>query len=172
MARIPVAALDAAGSDVLRRVLDRRGGALRPLDKVLLHSPPLADGWNGLLGAIRGGLALPAFVRELVILRIAVLNRASYEWVAHEPVARRAGLSDAQLTALRAGDLAPFDERTRAVLAYTDAMTLQVDVAPAVFDAVRAHFDDARLVELTGTIAAYNMVSRFVVALGVTEVDR
>lgn len=164
MARIPAAAPGGLRGDVLRRVLGRRGGALRPLDEVLLHSPELADGWNGLLGAIRDRLALPAAVRELVILRIAVLNRAPYEWAAHEPLA---GLDEARLAALRTGDRAPFDRRERAVLAYTDAMTRDVEVSPEVFAAVREFFGDAELVELTGTIAAYNMVSRFLVALEV-----
>ena len=44
-------------------------------------------------------------------------------------------------------------------------MTLQVQVPQAVFDAARAHFSDRELVELTATVAAYNMVSRFLEAL-------
>jgi alkylhydroperoxidase family enzyme len=51
------------------------------------------------------------------------------------------------------------------VLAYAKAMTLQVQVPEAVFTAVRTHFGDRELVELTATVAAYNMVSRFLEAL-------
>ena len=58
-----------------------------------------------------------------------------------------------------------FDARERAVLAYTDAMTRHVQVPEPVFAAVRAEFDDRWLVELTATVAAYNMVSRFLEAL-------
>ncbi|MHC3475189.1 carboxymuconolactone decarboxylase family protein [Streptomyces sp. 7R007] len=167
MARLPDT--DGAG-DIADRIRARRGGTLRPLDRVLLHSPAVADGWNSLLGAVRRRMTLPADVRELVVLRIAVRNRAPYEWAAHEPEARAAGLTDRHLAALRADDVTDhpdLDERQRRVLAYTDVMTRDVHVPAAVFDALRDHFTPAELVELTVTVAAYNMVSRFLVALDV-----
>jgi alkylhydroperoxidase family enzyme len=58
------------------------------------------------------------------------------------------------------------------VLAYTDAMTLQVQVPTQVFEAMRAHFDARELVELTATVASYNMVSRFLEALQIDIEDR
>jgi alkylhydroperoxidase family enzyme len=51
------------------------------------------------------------------------------------------------------------------VLAYTDAMTRDVHVPDAVFDPLRPHFDTRELTELTVTIAAYNLVSRFLEAV-------
>ncbi|WP_369264689.1 carboxymuconolactone decarboxylase family protein [Streptomyces sp. R35] len=167
MARLPET--DGTG-EIAERIRERRGGTLRPLDRMLLHSPQLADGWNSLLGAVRQRIALPADIRELVILRIAVLNRAAYEWTAHEPEARRAGLDDTQLAAVRAENAAEhpeLDARHRRVIAYTDAMTRDVHVPEGLFDALRADFSDRELVELTATVAAYNMVSRFLVALDV-----
>ncbi|WP_406335420.1 carboxymuconolactone decarboxylase family protein [Streptomyces sp. NBC_00203] len=167
MARLPET--DGTG-EIAERIRERRGGTLRPLDRMLLHSPQLADGWNSLLGAVRQRIALPAGIRELVILRIAVLNRAAYEWTAHEPEARRAGLDDTQLVAVRAENAAEhpeLDARHRRVIAYTDAMTRDVHVPEGLFDALRADFSHAELVELTATVAAYNMVSRFLVALDV-----
>ncbi|MET7575635.1 carboxymuconolactone decarboxylase family protein [Streptomyces sp. NPDC005492] len=167
MARIP--GTDGTG-DIAARVRERRGGALRPVDRMLLHSPQLADGWNSLLGAIRQRMALPADIRELVILRIAVLNRADYEWAAHESDARAAGLDDRQLEAVRAENAErhpALDGRQCRVIAYTDTMTRHVHVPDAVFDALRADFTEAELVELTATVAAYSMVSRFLVALDV-----
>lgn len=65
-----------------------------------------------------------------------------------------------------------FSERERAVLAYTDAMTRQVQVPEAVFQAARAAMgSDKLIVELTATVAAYNMVSRFLEALQVHSHD-
>jgi alkylhydroperoxidase family enzyme len=51
------------------------------------------------------------------------------------------------------------------VLAYTDAMTLQVQVPQPLFDALRARLSERELVELTAIVASYNMVSRFLEAL-------
>lgn len=167
MARLPYTSPEPEG-EIAQRIAQRRGGELRPLDRMLLHSPPIADGWNSLLAAIRGKSTLPADIRELIILRVAALNGAAYEWAAHEPVARRAGLRDAHLEAVRVGDPGPLSAARRAVLAYTDAMTREVCVPDVVFAGLRRHFDDRGVVEVTATIGTYNLVSRFLVALDIS----
>ena len=150
----------------------RAGGKLLNLDRMLLHSPAFAQGWNAMFGAIRGKLALPPRLRELAIMSIGVVNRAEYEWRQHEPEFLAAGGTKAQLDALRnpvtaLADSAHFDEAERAALALTHEMTTQVAVSDATMRRVRAALADAQVVELVGTIAGYNMVSRFVVATGV-----
>lgn len=67
---------------------------------------------------------------------------------------------------------APLRERADAIVAYTDYMTREVTVPQDVFDEVRRVLSsDAIMVELTATVAAYNMVSRFLVALDVGEMN-
>lgn len=150
----------------------RRGGALTPLDLLLAHHDGLARGWNALLGAVRNDFQLPGDLREMVVLRIGRLNGAPYEWDAHLPVARREGLEPRFIDALDQEVDALGQQPHDAVLAYTDAMTLDVSVPDAVFEELRNHFDDTVIAELTATIAAYNMVSRFLVALDVRTRDR
>jgi 4-carboxymuconolactone decarboxylase len=141
-------------------------GRVSPLYQVLLNSPPIAQGWEQLLTAVRNRSSLPADVRELVILRVAVLNRAPYEFDAHVPHAKAAGVSDEAIEALRLEPLAGlFTGRERSALQLTDAMTRDIDVSATLFDAAQAHFDAQAMIDLTVTIAAYNMVSRFLVAL-------
>ena len=170
-ARLPEAPDEGPVAELMRA---RRGGRLSALDRLLLHSPPVAEGWNALLGALRSGTTLTADLRELVILRIAVLNGAAFEWAAHEPFGRRAGLTDGQLRALRGPD-APtepvWSPAQVAVLRFTDASTSSVTVPDDVFAAVREHLDDRQVVELTATVAGYAMVSRFLVALAVPLPD-
>jgi alkylhydroperoxidase family enzyme len=144
-----------------------RGGKLINLYAMLLHSAPVADGWRAFLTAIRQQCSLSGRLRELVVMRIAVLNGAEYEFRVHIPFALEEGITEAQLDALRAGNFVAFDDLERAVLDYTDAMTREVHVADRIFDAVRGHFNERELVELTATVAAYNMVSRFLEALQV-----
>jgi alkylhydroperoxidase family enzyme len=55
---------------------------------------------------------------------------------------------------------------------YSAAMTRGVKVPDALFAQVRARFSDTEIVELTGAIAAYNMVARFLVALEVSPEDK
>jgi AhpD family alkylhydroperoxidase len=173
MPRLPDVAEDSPDLDVelLRSIRERRGGTLLELDRQLLHSAPLARGWNALLGAVRGQTMLDAATRELVILLVAVLNRAPYERAQHTPPALAAGLSQAKIDALPAWRRsALFDERQRDLLAYAETMTLQVQVPQPLFDAARRHFgSDREMVELTATVAAYNMVSRFLEALHIGQ---
>ena len=64
-----------------------------------------------------------------------------------------------------------FDEDERLAMRYSAAMTRGVRVPEALFAQVRARFSDTEIVELTGAIAAYNMVARFLVALEVATED-
>jgi alkylhydroperoxidase family enzyme len=160
--------------DLVAAIKSRRsGGKLLNLDRILLHSPNFTKGWNGMFGAIRNQLSLPGKLRELAIMQIGVLNKSEYEWGQHEGEFLKAGGSRAQLDALRAGaaesggDPKLFDEPERATLQLTREMTRNIDVSPATMKRVRSHLPDAQVVELVGTIASYNMVSRFVVATGV-----
>lgn len=72
-------------------------------------------------------------------------------------------------SAPRTADAGIQDAAHAAVLAYTDAMTLDVRVPDAVFAELRRWFSEREVVEITGTVAAYNCVSRFLVAMDVGE---
>lgn len=155
---------------VTARIEARRGGTLTNLDRLLLHSPPVANGWNELLGAVRGATTLDPLLRELIVLRVAVLNRADYEFAAHEGPARQAGAGDDWLAAVADWEASRlFSAEERCVLAYTDAVTRQVEVDDELFAELAGRFDSRRVVEITVTAAVYNAVSRFLVALQVTR---
>lgn len=167
MARIPYAK-ESSDPVLAARIREQRGGKMLNLYRMLMNSPPVADGWLHLLTAIRQQTEVPADIRELAILRVAVINGAQYEFQVHVPFAMREGVSAAQIEALRQSPVpAVFDARQQAALAYTDEMTRNVHVEDAVFDALRPYFTERQLVELTATIASYNLVSRFLEALGV-----
>lgn len=174
MSRVPYVPSDLAEPrDIVDAVRARRGGELRNLDRLLLHSPELTRGWNTYLSAVRTRLALDARTRELAICSVAILNRAEYEYFHHAPIFLREGGTEAQLDALRQhGGVPPagalFDAREHAVLALTQEMTRQVEVRDATFEAARSQLQgEQALVELVAVIATYNMVSRFLVALQV-----
>jgi len=146
-------------------------GRISPLYQVLLNSPAVVDGWEAMLTAIRQKTSLSPRLRELIILRVATLNNAPYDFDAHVPPAGAGGMPQEVIDALRSNP-APHDVQGLApgeaeVLALTDAMTRDIEVPDAVFAPVRARYDDAQLVELAATVGAYNMVSRFLVALRV-----
>jgi alkylhydroperoxidase family enzyme len=162
-----------AAADTVQAIRARRGGDLLNLDRMLLHSPNFARGWNDLLGAVRTELSLPPRLRELLICAVGVLNGAEYEIQQHGAPYLQAGGSAEALRALAGGPAAweqsgLFDATERAALGLTLAMTRSIHVTPCLIHRVRSLIgSDQQLVEMVGVIATYNMVSRFLVALGV-----
>ena len=166
-------------AEILARVQARRApNGLLPLDRALLHSFPVIDGWNSFIGAIRTRTSLSTVVRELAICRVAVINGAWFEWEQHAPLLQDGGLSDDAMRVVRDTrmDLGTVDEEVlsrayKAVLRYTDAMTRNVSVPERLFQEVKELFNEREVVEITATVAAYNCVSRFLVALNVGEAN-
>ena len=172
MARIPYAQVDTPEREAIAERIIRERGSLLHLYKMLLNSAPVAEGWLNYLTAIRQKCKLSGDIREMVIMRVAFVNGASYEADQHGPIALAEGLSQAQVDALHDWEKAScFTEMQRAVLAYCDTMTLKVQVPDDVYNAAARFFNAEQMVELTATIAAYNMVSRFLEALQVHSHD-
>ena len=173
MARIPYADLNnPEAKPLVERIVAERGGVLH-LYQMLLHSPPVASGWLNYLTAIRQQSTLPGGLRELAIMRIAILNGAPYEAEQHAPIALREGVTQVQLDDLADWQSSKhYDATQRAVLAYTDAMTKDVHVSPETFAQAKSFLSDRLLVELTATVGAYNLVSRFLEALEIHSHDK
>jgi AhpD family alkylhydroperoxidase len=150
-----------------KRILEERG-RISPLYQTLLNAPEIAQGWEALLTAIRNRNSLSPAIREMIILRVAILNRADYEFDSHEPHALKAGISPEKITAIRQAEISDiFDEQESLVLRLTDVMTKEIQVSDALFDQVKPLFNDTQRLELVATISAYNMVSRLLNALHV-----
>ncbi|KCV65769.1 carboxymuconolactone decarboxylase family protein, partial [Bordetella bronchiseptica] len=85
MARIPYADLGSEQArPLVERIVAERGSVLH-LYQMLLHSPPIAEGWLNYLTAVRQKASLSGALRELVIVRVAQINGAPYEADQHIP---------------------------------------------------------------------------------------
>ena len=165
---------DPAEAAVVNRIAARRAPRpLQALDLALLHAPPIADGWNSFLGAIRTQThSISADLRELAVCRVAAINRAWYEWGHHAPLATAAGVSDAGLAAVlqetpctlqdtAAVDAGSLTALQWAVLVYSDEMTRKVEVADATFAHLQTLFNERQIVELTGVVRLFSLLSSF-----------
>ncbi|PLW12331.1 hypothetical protein PCANC_18314 [Puccinia coronata f. sp. avenae] len=177
-------------SEIADQIRERRHPReLLTLDSVLLHDPLIASGWNSLFGAIRSHSSLPADFRELLILRVAALNLAPYEWIQHEKVGREAGLTTPQLMRIR-DTIKPLTTDPQdhsytklsdlhlAGLSFTDSLTKEIQVRDANFERLKAEFRrlsnqqdqvEKMILDATATVAGYNMVSRILVGLEVGD---
>jgi 4-carboxymuconolactone decarboxylase len=138
------------------------GRDLEPI-QVAAHHRKMLAGMSGMELAMQHSHRVDEKYKALAETKAAVLVGCEFCVDIASFVSARSGVSDEQIMALtdhRAADC--FDEKELAVLDYADAMTrTPVEVTDELFDRVRAHFDEAQLVELTAAIAWENWRARF-----------
>ena len=154
-------------AELIGKVRAGRRGTLINVYKLLLHTPGLGESWLNMIGAARYKTALDGRLREIAIVRVGYLNRTKYVVNQHVPeLTRPEGLTQEECDALADWrNTKFFSERERAALAYTDAMTRDIEVPDDVFNALRPHFNERQIVELTVLIGTYNMHTRVFTAL-------
>lgn len=169
LARVPLIDPDKRPelATLAQRISGARRGRVINVYRALLNSPPLAETWFEHLNAVRWKTSLTGRLREIVIIRIGHLAEVAYIIKQHVPkLAVAEGLTVAECAALQDWQVSRcFDDTERAVLAYTDAVTLEAAADDATYAAVAKHFDAAAMVELTVLIGTYNMHARVMNAL-------
>ena len=163
MQRVPLAQFEPA----LGKRLEELWGQPPNLYKALGNHPKLVAAWTEFSKTLRHDTRTPRALRELVILRGAQLMRSEYEWAQHLPMARKAGVSEAQIRDLPSWKTSSsFNAREKAALALSEAVT-QGRVSDEVYAEAMRHFDHQDYVELSVTAAFYAMVGRMLDAMAV-----
>lgn len=164
MARVPL--IDGEGrpdlKDLIQKIAGARGGRLINVYKVLLNNPAIANAWVDFNSTVRSASSLSYRQVELTIIRIAILTKTEYIFRAHVPgYATEAGLTPADIDGLWDWPgYAGFAASDRALLAFVDASTRDVDVPDAVHQEAARHLNAQNLVDLAVLIGAYNMHAR------------
>lgn len=167
MSRVPLIGEERSDlAPFIARVKAERGKLIN-LYRVLMNSPAVAAGWLDFNTVVRYKTSLNAALREMIILRVSLLNGAEYQAKIHGAShALKAGLSAEQIAALDDWqNSALFSPAQRAALAWTDAMTRQIEVPDALHDELKRHFNDQAVTEITVLAGAYNMHTRVARAL-------
>ncbi|CAL8476143.1 MULTISPECIES: carboxymuconolactone decarboxylase family protein [Caballeronia] len=111
--------------------------------------------------------ALEKSLTELVRLRASQINGCAFCVDMHTTDARKGGETDRRLATVVVWRETPFfTDRERAALAWTEALTLvsHDHVPDSVWEAVKPHFSDEEIVDLTLLISAINSWNRFAIA--------
>jgi AhpD family alkylhydroperoxidase len=179
MARIPGVAARQAGPyskmvyfftrRSLRQLTGRSpAGMIEPLE-IYAHEPGLLRGYAGLEQATAKLSRLSKRVRALAELRAATVVQCEYCIDMGSQISRQWGLTDEELLALPSYRTSPlFSDVDKLVLDYATGMTrTPVEVPDELFARLRAHFDEAQLVDLTHVIALENLRGRFNLAFGI-----
>ena len=152
---------------LFERLEQRQGGVLN-IFRALSHSPVALRRFMKLGTYFLEEGKLDPQLRELAILRVGRVCGAPYEVAQHVALARRAGLTDAQIRGVDAPHAGLYDRRQLAVLAYAGELSSHARASDAAYAAVSSFLNAEELVELTLVIGYYNMVAR---ALNALDVD-
>ncbi|MCP4756936.1 MAG: carboxymuconolactone decarboxylase family protein [Proteobacteria bacterium] len=170
MARIKMlekAEVEAEAIEIYQKAEDSTGKVIN-LFKILAHSPKTLRDWNRLGTTILMKGVLSPKLRELAIVRVGELAQAQYELTAHRRIGMETGLTQVQIDDVAAWEgSSNFDEQERAVLRYTDEVTLNIKASDEAYAAIEKHFSPKEIVELTVAIGYYGMVCRFLETLQV-----
>ena len=151
-------------------VASPRGGVHGPL-RVWLLSPALADRAQSLGAFCRFGTSLPARLSELAILVMGSHWRAGFEWYAHEPMARAAGISAEAIEAIRLGETPELPDDERAVYEFSRELIETHEVGDETYAAAIATLGQRGVVDLVGILGYYSLISMTIKAFRVALPD-
>lgn len=133
--------------------------------------PELARAYHVFNGHLLFATTLSPRQRELLILRVAAIRRADYEWVQHAVLADDAGLSADEVARIAEGpDAAGWSPLERAMLSAVDELIGDASVADATWGVLASELDERQLMDLVFTVGAYDLLAMAFRSFGV-ELD-
>lgn len=165
MARLPYPDPEAA-PEKARAMYERLPAKLNVM-RMMLQAPTCMPDFVRLGAAILGRQKLDPRLREIAILRVAVLSRADYEWTQHVAIGRAVGLTEQEIDSLRQEAPRGLDPAAALIVRFADECVREVRVSDATFGEARERLSDQEVAELVITIGYYMLIARFLETLGV-----
>jgi 4-carboxymuconolactone decarboxylase len=138
----------------------------------MFNHPDVALAVGALGEQLRFRGVLPDDVRELVILRFASRRRFGYEWAHHQRPARLAGLDEATIAAITAGEVAAaLPDSSRAVLEAVDAVVEQRSIPAGVQQRVVGAHGYRGVVEVVALCGLYGLMGDMVTVFDIPVED-
>jgi 4-carboxymuconolactone decarboxylase len=156
-----------SGEDAETAAKHRVNGRDLNLFKVLMNHPDLVRRWAVFAGHVLRKQTLPPRERELLILRIGWLNQAEYEWAQHVEIAKREGISAAEIEAVKLGPTGPWGREDAVLLQAVDDLFENSVVSESSWTALAKKYSTEQMIDLVFTIGQYNLVSWALNSLGV-----
>jgi AhpD family alkylhydroperoxidase len=138
-------------------------GVVPNMFKVLAHAPEIAKGVAGFLKPLLSDGALSGWYKELVAVRVAILEESEYAIRAHAASAKKKGAGDEQIAGLKDFERGPFSDKEKAGFRAADRLHGGArGVDDAFYGEVRKFFSEDEVIELFLTAAAFEMFPRFI----------
>lgn len=133
----------------------------------MVRHPALTGAYLPFNAYLLNGSTLSPRIREIALLRAVLRSDCEYLWAHHLPIARRAGLTDSEIDAIRGGT--PATAADAAVARAADELVDTRTVSAAVWKDLGCHFTDEQRMDLVFTIGGYCLLAMAVNAFGVEE---
>jgi alkylhydroperoxidase family enzyme len=134
----------------------------------LAHYPALTRAFHTFNGHVLFATSLSTRQRELLVLRVAALRNAQYEWAQHVVQGMDAGLSEEEIARVaEAPDAPEWSALERVVLAAVDELISEATIADATWEALAAELDEQQLMDLVFTVGAYEVLAMALKSFGV-----
>lgn len=126
----------------------------------LARHPALTRAYHTFNGHVLFATTLSPRQRELLILRVAAVRRAAYEWAQHVILGRDAGLDDDEIARVAQGPDAPgWSPLDQALLRATDELIADARIADATWQALARDLDEQQLMDVVFTVGAYEVLA-------------
>lgn len=143
---------------IVDAIVKSRGAVQGPFT-MLLHCPPLAGHVMNLGAYVRFEGKLDHRVRVLAAMTVAREFEAVYVWGAQTGQARRQGVPEATITAIREKHSRGMPAEDAQIVDLTRDLIHKHRVSAATMKALQQRFGDEQVIELTGTIGYYSMLA-------------
>ena len=126
----------------------------------LAQHPALARAYHTFNGHLLFATTIEPRERELLVLRVAAVRGARYEWVQHVVLAGDVGLSDDQVAAIAVGADAPgWSPLDAALLRAVDELLAEAEITDATWATLAGAFDIRQLMDIVFTVGAYDALA-------------
>lgn len=136
-----------------------RPKGLNALGMLALH-PRLTTAYHTFNGHILFATTLTVRQRELLVLRVAAVRDAEYEWAQHAVLAGDAGIDAGEVARVAEGPDAPgWSPLEAAMLRAVDELVADALVTEATWKVLAAELDERQLMDLVFTVGAYDLLA-------------
>jgi 4-carboxymuconolactone decarboxylase len=151
--------------EVAKGVLKQSSAGLGGPYAMLINSPELLKRYLMMTEYLRQKTSVPKHLNEMAILLEARIWDAQYEWWAHEPLAKKAGLSDAIINDIRDGKKPASMKPDEAIVYDFVTELLQTkNLSEATFARAKTILGEQQTVDLAAVTGFYVMVSAVIAA--------
>ncbi len=161
------AAADPALAEMFAKGLNGPDGTPLNIFGTLAHHPDMLRRWLVFAAHVLSKSTLPERDRELLILRTGWNCQSRYEFSQHVVIARRCGITEAEIEMVKEGVDAGWDEFDRSLIAAADQLHDLSTISDTVWQALAVRYSTEQMLDVVATVGNYHLVAMFLNSTGV-----